>query len=54
MKTFTVVAFREIYVYDTIEAESFEDAYEQIHNGDYEVDWRNGENEDDIKIAEVI
>jgi hypothetical protein len=52
MKTFTIVAVRTIFVYDTIEAESFDDAYEQIHNQDYEIDWRNGENEDDIQIEE--
>lgn len=47
MKTFSVSATKRIWVHTTIEAESIEDAYEQIHNNDFDIDWANG---DDIEI----
>jgi hypothetical protein len=43
MKTFSVSATRRTWVYTTIEAESIEDAYEQIDNCDFEIDWQNGD-----------
>ena len=53
MKTFTVSATRTIFVYTEIEAESIDDAYEQIDNDDFDIDWRNGDIEYDI-IVEAI
>lgn len=50
MATFTIMATRTIYVYDTIEADSIDDAYEMIDNGDYDIDYRNGDTEDDVII----
>jgi hypothetical protein len=53
MKTFKVVATRTIFVYAEIEAESIDDAYEQIDNGDFEIDWRNGDTDDDIIVEDL-
>ena len=44
---------RTIYVYDTIEADTIEDAYELIDNGDYDIDYRNGDAEDDVIIEPI-
>jgi len=54
MATFTVMATKTIYVYDTIEAESIEDAYELIDNGDYVIDYRNGDTEEEDVIIEPM
>ena len=53
MKTFKVSATRTIFVYAEIEAESIDDAYEQIDNADFEIDWRNGDTEDDIIVEDI-
>jgi hypothetical protein len=53
MKTFTVSATRTIFVYTEIEAKSIDDAYEQIDNADFEIDWRNGDTEDDIIVEDM-
>ena len=50
MATFSIMATRTIYVYDTIEADTLEDAYELIDNGDYDIDYRNGDAEEDVII----
>ena len=52
MTTFKVIATRTIFVYEEIEADSIEDAYEQIDNKDFEIDWRNGDFEDNITVEE--
>lgn len=53
MATFSIMATRTIYVYDTIEADTLEDAYELIDNGDYDIDYRNGDAEDDVIIEPI-
>ena len=40
-------------LYDTIEADTLEDAYELIDNGDYDIDYRNGDAEDDVIIEPI-
>jgi hypothetical protein len=50
MATFTVSATKTIFVYETIEADSLDDAYEMLDNGDYEIDYRNGDTEEDVII----
>ena len=51
MKTFSVSATKKIWVHTTIDAESIEDAYEQIDNCDFDIDWHNG---DDVEIDIVV
>lgn len=52
MPVFKILATRTIYVYDTIEADSLEEAEEMIDNGDYEIDYHNGDAEDEVHIEE--
>jgi hypothetical protein len=50
---FKIVASRLQWVYDTVEADNIDDAYEMIHNGDYELDWRNGDiTDENVSIEE--
>ena len=53
MATFSIMATKTIYVYDTIEADSIDEAYELIDNGDYDIDYRNGDAEDDVIIEPI-
>jgi hypothetical protein len=50
MATFKILATKTIYVYDTIEADSIDEAYEMLDNGDYEIDFRNGDADYDVII----
>jgi hypothetical protein len=54
MTTYRIVATRTIFLTTEIEAESIDDAYEQIDNGDFELDWANanGDIQDDIIVEE--
>ena len=50
---FKIVASRLQWVYDTVEADSIDAAYEMIYNGDYEIDWRNGDiTDENVNIQE--
>ena len=50
---FKIVASRLQWVYDTVEADNIDDAYEMIYNGDYEIDWRNGDiTDENVNIRE--
>jgi hypothetical protein len=50
---FKIVASRLQWVYDTVEADSIDAAYEMIYNGDYELDWRNGDiTDENVSIKE--
>jgi hypothetical protein len=55
MKTFTVSATRTIFLTTEIQAKSIDDAYEQIDNGYFELDWANanGDIQDDIIVEDV-
>jgi hypothetical protein len=55
MKTFTVSASRTIFITTEIKANSIDDAYEQIDDGSFEIDWSvaDGAIEDDF-IVEAI
>ena len=50
MALFTITATKTIFVYDTIEADSIDEAYEMIDNGDFDIDYRNGDAEEDVII----
>lgn len=50
MAVFKILATKTIYVYDTIEADSLDDAYEMIDNDEYDIDYRNGDAEYDVII----
>ena len=51
MKTFTVSATRAIYLQTEIKANSIDDAYEQINNGSFELDWSVADNDIDDYIT---
>ena len=53
MATFKILATKTIYVYDTIEAESLDDAYEMIDSSEYELDFYCGDVEVDLVIEPV-
>lgn len=50
MAKFKILATKTIFVYDTIEADSLEDAYEMIDSSEYELDFYSGDVEVDLVI----
>jgi hypothetical protein len=50
MAKFSVSATKTIFVYDTIEADSIDEAYEMIDSSEYELDFYSGDVEVDVII----
>lgn len=50
MATFKILATKTIFVYDEIEADSLDDAYEMIDNGDFDINYHNGDAEEDVIV----
>ena len=50
MATFKILATKTIFVYDTIEADSIDDAYEMIDSSEHELDFYCGDVEVDIIV----
>jgi hypothetical protein len=50
MATFKILATKTIFVYDEIEADSLDDAYEMIDSNEYELDFYSGDVEMDVIV----